>query len=449
MDIDYFEGGLYNFSHRFDIASQMEVAVDVYGSDLDHEMTNYKLRMPPAGTHWRRNTAGSDNLGVNLHTTLHDEQGTWRFGFDAFGAKHNSDIDNPNSATFFVKNFNDVKREVYGTFIERQQELNSVWRAEFGARYNRVEMDADTVNGTPAMMMMPAQMLRDAFNSANRDQNDNNVDLVAKVWFRSGDNTSWYAGIAQKYRSPSYQERYLWLPLEATGGLADGYTYTGNINLDPERSHQVELGLDYGDGKLTLSPRIYYNEVDDYIQGTPSTDPAAVAFVNMMNNSNGTNMPHPLQFNNVEAQLYGFDMDWSWQLGDHWQASGLLNYVRGKRDDIDDNLYRVAPPNATFRLGYVTARWRAEVENVLYAKQDNVSETNGEKKSDGYGILNLNATWQASAKLQLAAGVDNVFDKKFRDHLGGYNRAANPDIDKGERLPGYGINAFARLVYEF
>jgi hypothetical protein len=36
-----------------------------------------------------------------------------------------------------------------------------------------------------------------------------------------------------------------------------------------------------------------------------------------------------------------------------------------------------------------------------------------------------------------------------RDHLGGYNRAANPDIVRGERLPGYGINAFARVLYEF
>lgn len=51
--------------------------------------------------------------------------------------------------------------------------------------------------------------------------------------------------------------------------------------------------------------------------------------------------------------------------------------------------------------------------------------------------------------LQLAAGVDNLFDREYRDHLNGYNRAANPDISRGERLPGYGINAFARAIYEF
>ena len=56
-------------------------------------------------------------------------------------------------------------------------------------------------------------------------------------------------------------------------------------------------------------------------------------FVRMMNTMNGSNNPDPLQFNNVDAELYGFDMDWAWQMGEHWSMSGLVNYVRGKRDD--------------------------------------------------------------------------------------------------------------------
>jgi iron complex outermembrane receptor protein len=85
----------------------------------------------------------------------------------------------------------------------------------------------------------------------------------------------------------------------------------------------------------------------------------------------------------------------------------------------------------------------------MYAKQDNVSDTNREQETSGYGVVNMSASWQATPSLQLAAGVDNLFDRKYRDHLGGYNRAANEDIDRGERLPGYGVNAFARVVYEF
>jgi iron complex outermembrane receptor protein len=294
------------------------------------------------------------------------------------------------------------------------------------------------------MMMPAAQALRDAFNTADKDQTDNNTDLVAKIWYTSSNTTRWYTGIAQKYRSPSYQERYLWLPLEATAGLADGFTYTGNIELDAEVSRQVEAGFDFNHQSFTVSPRIFYSKVSDYIQGTPSEVAPAVMFVRMMNANNGSNNPEPLQFNNVDAELYGIDLDWAWTLNNHWSLTGIVNYVRGKRDDIDDNLYRIAPANTSVSLNYAADNWAGSVESILYAKQDNVSATNAEKETAGYGVVNMRGSWQALEALQLSAGVDNLFDRGFEDHLGGYNRAANPDVTKGERLPGYGRNLFVR-----
>jgi len=449
MDIQYIQGDLYNLGYSFEANADTDIALSLYGSDLRHRMTNYELRQPPPAANWRRNKAKSDNAGFKLQGTFTDADGEWRVGVDGFDSTHDSNIDNPNNPMFFVENFNAAEREVLGAFVERQQSLGSRWNTELGIRYNRVSMDAGKVNGTPAMMMRPAMMLRDSFNNAQRSQDDDNVDLVARAWYTASESSSWYLGIARKNRSPSYQERYLWLPLEATAGLADGRTYTGNIELDPETSNQVEFGLDYSGSRLTLSPRIFYSTVDDYIQGTPSEVAPAVMFVQMMNMMNGTNNPPPLQFNNVDAKLYGFDMDWALQLNARWALSGIVNYVRGERDDIDDNLYRIAPPNATFRLNYARTSWSAAVESVIYNKQNQISETNAEQKTSGYGIVNLSGSWQATNSLQLAAGVDNVFDREYRDHLNGYNRAANPDISKGDRLPGYGVNAFARLLYEF
>lgn len=449
MDIRYIRGDLYNLAWGFDAGADTRLDLSFYGSELRHRMDNYGLRGAPPAADWRRNTAKSDNVGFKLQLTLRDDRGAWRTGVDGFDASHDSDIDNPDNPMFFVTNFNSAGREVLGVFLERQQDLGARWSAEVGLRYNRVGMNAGQVDGTPAMMMPPAQILRDSFNNADRKRTDHNVDLVAKTWFEAGEHSSWYLGLARKTRSPSYQERYLWLPLEATGGLADGYTYTGNIGLRPETSRQAEFGLDFHRGGLMLSPRLFYNRVDDYIQGTPSELAPAVMLVRMMNAMNGTDRPDPLQFNNVDAELYGFDMDWAWQLDQRWRLSGMLNYVRGKRDDIDDNLYRIAPPNATLRVDYTRGDWKAGVETVAYRRQDDVSDTNGEEKTAGYGLVNISASWQATGALQLAAGVNNVFDRKYRDHLGGYNRAANPDIAPGERLPGYGINTFARVVYEF
>ena len=450
MDIESFGGDLYDLGYRFEREGELEVSATVFASELDHSMTNYHLRAAPSDkSRWRRNVADSDNQGFKLYSKMHDSQGNWNFGFDGFSAIHNSDIDNPNNSMFFVLNFNDAEREVYGVFLEREHEISQRWSGEFGIRYNQVNMDADEIDGTPADMMPPAAMLRDAFNNADRDQTDYNTDLVAKFSYKTSQSTSWYAGFAQKNRAPSYQERYLWLPLEATAGLADGNTYTGNIELKTETAHQLEFGLDFSNTAFTLAPRFFYSDVSDYIQGTPSEVAPAVMMVRMMNSMNGTNNTDPLQFNNVDATLYGFDMDWSWQIARSWSLSGIVNYVRGKRDDIDDELYRIAPPNTSIRLDYVSNNWSTGIESVLYSAQNQVSETNREIETAGYGLLNLDMTWQATEQLQLAAGVSNLLDKEYRDHMSGYNRAQNPDIALRDRLPGIGTNVFARLSYTF
>ena len=447
MDIKDFGGDLQELGYRFDRPEELEVAVTVFGSQLDHSMTNYHMRPAPAdAARWRRNLADSDNRGVRVHSRMHDSGGNWTFGADGFAARHNSDIDNPNNPVFEVINFNDTKREVFGVFLQREQQLASHWRGEFGLRYNRVKMDAGEVGGTPANMMPPAAMLRDAFNAADREQTDHNADLVAKLWYQASSDTQWYAGLARKTRSPSYQERYLWLPLEATAGLADGNTYTGNIELEPEVARQLELGLDFNGSALSLSPRLFYSDVQDYIQGTPSELAPAIMVAQMMN---GQASLAPLQFNNVDAVLYGFDMDWSWRLAGNWTLSGIVNYVRGERDDIDDNLYRIAPPNTSLRLGYAGRGWSMQVEGVAYSAQERVSETNREQETAGYGLINLAASWQIRPNLQLAAGVNNLLDREYQDHLSGYNRARNPDIDLRERLPGTGANVFARVNYSF
>jgi iron complex outermembrane receptor protein len=448
MDIGYIQGELYSLDYDFSLNADLSIQASVYGSQLDHGMTNYELRSPPMPSMWRQNIADSDNRGYTLQSNLRDDNGSWIVGVDGFFESHNSDIDNPNNAMFYVDNFNHAEREVVGAFVERQQDWGA-WSGEFGLRYNYVSMDADQVNSSVAMMMPPAQMLRDTFNNADKKQTDNNVDLVAKAWYSANDTTSWYIGLGQKHRSPSYQERYLWLPLQATGGLADGYTYTGNIELDPEVANQLEFGLDFSNAKLTISPRVFYHRVDNYIQGTPSEVAPAVMLVRMMNANNGSNNPDPLQFNNVDAKLYGFDMDWRWSVNEHWSVSGIVNYVRGTRRDISDKLYRIAPPNTSFRLNYQSVRWAASLESVLYEKQEDVSETNGEAETAGYGLVNVNGSWQATPGLRLAAGVDNVLDKEFEDHLTGYNRAKNPDIAMGGRLPGYGTNVFVRADWVF
>jgi iron complex outermembrane receptor protein len=450
MDIDYFTGDLLAMTYRYQPRDSLEVELSLYGSDLEHGMTNFHLRPVSGPAAQRQNIASSRNRGFRLQATRTDSAGSWRLGADGFGERHQSDIDNPANPMFFVVAFNRAEREVLGLFLSREQEFSETLRGELGLRVNHVRADAGEVDGTPAMMMPPAQLLRDRFNDADRSQSDVNMDVVFKVHHATTERLSLYAGVSRKQRAASFQERYLWLPLEATAGLADGQLYFGNITLDPETAYAFEAGVDFTGNGFSLHPRVFYTRIDDFIQGTPlaASEPAA-AMVRMMNMSTGAARPGPLQFNNVDAALYGLDLDWRWQLSDHFALSGLVNYVRGERRDIDDALYRIAPPNATLRLAYARADWQVSLETVAYAAQDRISASNREQRSPGYGVLNIQGSWAPREHLQLSVGIDNILDREYTPHLGGYNRVANPDVAVGTRLPAQGVNLFGRLLYRF
>jgi iron complex outermembrane receptor protein len=449
MDIDYFDGDLASATYRYDPQTGLAVEAAIYGSNLDHGMTNYHLRPPSVPGMWRQNIATTENRGARLLVSYEGDNGVWRAGADHFREAHDSNVDNPNAPAFFVVNFNDAEREVTGLFLEHERVFSATWRGEFGARVNRVDSNADAVDGSPAMMP-PGRALRDAFNGADRSRSETNLDLVAKLRRRLNEDVELYFGLAQKQRGPSYQERYLWLPLEATAGLADGQVYLGNIDLDSERARQLEFGVDVATDRFALHPRAFYYRIDDYIQGTPvAFDNPGAAFVRMMNMMQGMNRASPLQFRNVEAELYGFDMDWAVRLDDYWSLRGVVNYVRGERRDVEDGLYRIAPLNGSVSLAYAQGAWQAEVEAVAYAAQNNVSATNREQTSPGYGTVNLRGTWQVRPALQLALGVENLFDREYAPHLGGYNRVRNPDVAMMERLPAPGVNVFGRVQYVF
>lgn len=450
MDIAYFEGDLYALTYRYSPSGAYDLVASLYASELDHGMSNFHLRPPPAGFMHRQNIATASNRGFRLQVSGEDGSGLWRAGIDGFREEHHSDVDNPNNPMFFVENFNAAERRVFGVFLEREQTFSKQLDAEFGLRINSARTDAGSVNATPAMLMPPAQALRDSFNAADRQRTDTNIDMVAKVTYRVDSTLALYAGAAQKQRAPSYQERYLWLPLEATAGLADGQLYIGDIELDSERSRNAELGLDYLGKRLQLHPRIFYNQIDDYIQGIPvAHDHPAARMLRMMDPASGKQHPAPLRFANVEAKLYGIDMDWTWRASERLELSGLLNYVRAMRRDVNDNLYRIAPPNATVRAFMQLGSMRAGVETILYASQRDVSASNREQTSTGYAVVNLSSSWQINPALQLAMGADNLLNRRYAPHLGGYNRVQNPDVVTGYRLPAQGMNLFARVLYVF
>ena len=464
MDILSIDSDLFRSRYTFS-ASEGVFTMELSASDNEHWMTNYHLRRPPqtaASTadpmRFRRNWAVSENYGFALKYEQFADNGNWLYGIDGHFAEHRSIITNPNSTPFYISNFNDVNRDIIGAFVERQISLNARTGLETGIRVNHVSMDSVPVSanlnpmnmmmGMPVMMNNLAGSLSTQFNNDNVAQTDTNVDAFVRLSYQTDGDATWYIGAARKTRSPSYQERYLWIPLEATGGLADGKTYIGNPNLNPEVAHEIELGLDLENSRYGIYPRIFYKRVSDYIQGTPSTNVTANNFAQMMANM-GMGMPNPLQFTNVEARFYGLDIDSNYAVNDKITLRAILNIVRADRRDINDNLYRVSPDNVLVALDYRGNGWTGSIESVTYADQNRIAITNSELKTEGYSLVNVIARSSFADGIEVSFGAENLFDESYLDHLAAYNRAYNPDIASRARMPGLGRNFYARVMWNF
>jgi len=448
MDIEYIESHRITLDGAFNL-SDWQGEWQLGYIDADHGMTNFEMRQNNDPTKYRRNNATAETSDFKVKFTQDFDFGELAFGVDGYFASHDSVITNPNNMMFTVVNFNAVEDNRYGIFTQWQKQFDHT-NVQLGVRFKRAESNASEVSSSMAMMMNPmgslAGGLQDDFNNADREVSDNNVDIALNTQTKISTNVSFSAGLGLKNRAPSYQERYLWTPMEATGGLADGHTYIGDINLKSETAYQVDLGLTYQGDKVMLAPHVFYQSIDDYIQGTSMgmADMSAKMMANMM--AGDTN---PLKFTNVDAKLYGFDLNGYYHISEQIELSTIISYVQGERRDIDDNLYRIAPLNGQINFRYSSDDWMVKTSLVMAAKQDDVSTTNGEQKTSGYGVVNIDAQYFVNNDLAIRLGVDNILDKNYQNHLGGYNRVKGTETPVMSRLPSEGVSAWAEVTYSF
>ena len=442
MDIVFFRGENYKFKFGSELQNDANYQLRFRYQDVEHEMDNFTQRDKVAMLQ-RFVRPDVEAYGISGQYQQHN----LTVGFDLDQAEHNTTIFNPNNDAFFIEAFNEVERDRYSVFAEWQGQSNG-WDIETGIRYSLIKSNADDVSistGLPA----PLGVLRDRFNASGLDQEDHLIDLVAVFKHQLTEKTTLEVGLARKTRAPSYQERYLWAPIEVTAGLADGNQYIGDVDLDEEVAYQFELGLDWHNQKFAASPRIFYHHINDYIQGV-TADLTDTPLVMVSSNLGFGGDTTPLQYANVDAKLYGIDINWLAAITSEWQLDGTVAYVRGKRRDTNDNLYRIAPLNARTMLSYIQPTWRIGFEAETVAKQNKIAQQNDEEKTGGYALFHLSGQYQATSNIMLTAGVNNLFDRGYANHLGGFNRAAgDTDVAVGDRLPGIGRSGYININVDF
>jgi len=192
-----------------------DINVSAYWHDINHTMDNYSLR-PVTGM---RMEAPSDSTDTGFRMALARPAGSGRLNMGIEGYSNALDVYQRNVATSATQDtFHDATRERAGLFVEWEQQHSHDWQALYGLRTDYVQSDTRNINNS----FPPSSADRAAFNGRSHYRNSLHLDATA-LWRYSANSASDYiVAVARKTRSPSLLEYYLWTPLSASAGQADG-----------------------------------------------------------------------------------------------------------------------------------------------------------------------------------------------------------------------------------
>lgn len=444
MDIVYFHTDFVRLGFAADVTDEIRLETRADYAGVEHRMNNFSGRPAPAPAAIRQSDTYADTFGSGLSLRFGSADRHLRIGVDGEAVDKGYVITNPRNPAFFIHALDRGKTGRLGAYAEWRDRAGPV-EAELGLRADRHTARTAAPRLGPGVPAGPAG-LATAFANADRRWRGTSVDAALRLWADLGAITPRLT-LARKSRAPSLVERFAWLPTEASGGLADGNIHVGNPKLKIEKAWIAELGFDWQGRTAYARPVIFWRRLDDFIQSVPfdATPGLVNTPVEMVSAASGD--ATPLRFANVDATIHGVDIAFGTKIAGPLRLDGVASYVRGKRRDMADNLYRISPANARLSLTWEAERWSVSVEGQAVARQRKVSATNSEAASKGYVLAAIHGHWLVRDGLRLDLGIENLFDRRHVEHLAGYNRITGSDVALGARLPGPGRSAFARLTW--
>lgn len=380
------------------------VEASVYRNVADHLMDNYSLRMPNpdsampmamASQVYRVTEGGRAaldwKLGAVALTTGVDSQRSAHRARNGMGRGRYLQSPWERDARFR----ND------GLFAEAQTDIGKQDQLFAGARVDRARVrDLRTRTG---MMAMP--------NPTADEQRRKDLGSGFLRWEHRMQQPGWggYAGIGHAERMPDYWELF-----SADSGPTDAVNAFSAVK--PERTTQLDAGLQWRSGTLDAWVSTYVGRIDDYI---------------LFRYASGGMMGMTSQASNIDADIHGAEAGLTWRPARQWTLQSSVAYTWGSNRDDHRPLPQMPPLEARLGLGWNHRRW--SVGGLLRAVQRQSRVAVGEgnvvgrdlRPSAGFAVLSLNGGYRFSQALRLTAGIDNLFDRDYAEHL---NLAGSADF---------------------
>lgn len=389
-------------THTFSGEVLRELEVQVYHNDIDHVMDNYSLRefmpstmMPaPAASNPDRRTTGAraalELAGpAGLVATV---------GLDHQQNRHRNRLTMDQTAMPYeaMARTPDARFRNTGLFGEASLPVGEATRLVAGLRADRWRAEDERSTVSVGMMgSMPNP-------TAGQVREKTLLGGFGRIEHAllSAPGTTLFAGIGHVERFPDYWE-LVGTGRESTGSVSAFQTR-------PERTTQLDAGLVREAGALALSLSAFANRIDDYI---------------LIQSDYMKGMRSASVSRNVDASTFGAEADAAWQLNEHLRLTGTLAWTRGHNRTDGGALAQMPPLEARVGAELRQGRWHGGVLVRHAARQDRVDIGAGNVvgqdigPSPSFTVLSLNAAVQLPHGMLLSAGIDNLLDRNYAEHL--------------------------------
>ena len=386
------------FEKQLDGGSLRKLDARLYYNYADHVMDNYSLRMPPSTGMMAGGMASNVDrrtLGARLGATWVWDDVELLAGADAQRNTHRTRNDHMAMNTYQQQPWDkDASFSQIGLFSELSWSRRDDQRVIGGVRLDQhhVEDFREAVSGghghagghampNPTAGNTRRETLPAAFLRLEQDLSS----LPATA----------YIGIGHVQRFPDYWE--LFSPRQAAGALN---AFDG---IDPERTTQLDVGMQYQRQGMQAWISGYAGVVDDFI----------LFDYTGMNSS----------AENIDAHIMGAEAGVVLDLTDNWQAETSLAWAWGRNRSDGEALPQMPPLDARFNLSYARDNWSAGALWRVVAAQNRTADGKGNVTSrdfgdsSGFGVLSVNAAYRFSPQVSASVGVDNLLDKAYAEHL--------------------------------
>ena len=262
-----------------------------------------------------------------------------------------------------------------------------------GMRYSRFDIKLPQASGGDATL----------------EPDDVSGDL--HVTWRLTDGLNLVSNLGRGFRAPNIFDL-------GTLGVRPGNRFNvANPDLDPETVWSLDAGFKFSSARWGAELFGFYSDYDDKITSiaTGEITPEGRTVVRSENAN--------------QVEIYGIEAGGQYQLTERLELYGVLNYARGDEEDAEGNdepADRMPPLNAKLGAIYTpTDTLRFEAYSLMADDQDRLSDRDEDDPridpngTPGWGTINLALDWQALPSTTVGFRVDNLGDRRYREHGSG------------------------------